>query len=116
MSPVLWHNPRCSKSRAALELLRERGLEPVIVDYLKTPPSAAEVEAVVRRLGAPVKTMMRSDEPEYAQLELGRDDVGDAELFAAMASHPRLIQRPILIIGERAVVGRPPEKLLELLS
>lgn len=113
---TLWHNPRCSKSRAALELLRERGIEPAIVEYLKTPPNAAEVEAVALKLGEPVKTMMRTAEAEYAELGLDERGVSDAALYAAMAGHPRLIQRPILIAGERAVVGRPPERVLELLS
>lgn len=117
MTPyILWHNPRCSKSRAALELLRARGIEPLIVDYLKHPPHCAEIERVAGLLDEPVKTMMRSDEPEYAELGLDEPGVSDAALFAAMAGHPRLIQRPILIVGERAVVGRPPERVLELLD
>lgn len=117
MTPyVLWHNPRCSKSRAALALLRERGIEPQVVDYLQSPPHAAEVEAVATALGEPVKAMMRTGEPEYLELGLDERGVTDAALYAAMAGHPRLIQRPILIRGDRAVVGRPPERVLELLA
>jgi len=112
---VLWHNPRCSKSRAALALLRERGIEPRIVDYLQSPPHAAEVEAVAAALGEPVKSMMRTGEPEYLELGLDERGVSDAALYAAMAGHPRLIQRPILVHGGRAVVGRLPERVLELL-
>jgi arsenate reductase len=113
---ILWHNPRCSKSRAALDLLRARGIEPRLVDYLKTPPHAAEIEAVANALGEPVKTMMRTEEAEYAELGLDERGVSDAALYAAMAGHPRLIQRPILLHGERAVLGRPPERVLELLE
>ncbi len=116
MPYLLWHNPRCSKSRAALELLRARGVEPGIVDYLKHPPHCAEIERVAQALGEPVKSMMRSDEPEYKALGLDEPGVSDAALYAAMAGHPRLIQRPILIHGDRAVVGRPPERVLDLLE
>jgi arsenate reductase (glutaredoxin) len=113
---TLWHNPRCSKSRAALELLRARGIEPEIRDYLKEPPLCAELEAIATRLGEPVKAMMRKGEPEYAALDLDAPGVSDAALFAAMAGHPRLIERPILLRGDRAVIGRPPERVLELLD
>lgn len=117
MSPfILWHNPRCSKSRAALELLRARGIEPLIVDYLQHPPHCAEIARVAQALGEPVRAMMRTHEPEYAELHLDDPGVSDAALIAAMAGHPRLIERPILLHGERAVVGRPPERLLDLLG
>jgi len=113
---VLWHNPRCSKSRAALELLRARGVEPMVVEYLKQPPSHTEIERVVEGLDVPIKSMLRNEEPEYAELGLDERGVTDAALVAAMAGHPRLIQRPILIRGGRAVIGRPPEAILELLD
>ena len=112
---TLWHNPRCSKSRAALDLLRARGVEPVVVEYLAMPPDVATLERVAQALGEPVKAMMRTDEPEYAELHLDDRGVTDAALYAAMASHPRLIQRPILIVGDCAVIGRPPERVLDLL-
>jgi arsenate reductase (glutaredoxin) len=113
---ILWHNPRCSKSRAALDLLRARGIEPSVREYLKDPPDRDELEAVANALGGPVKAMMRTGEPEYAELDLDAPGVIDAALFAAMAGHPRLIERPVLIRGERAVIGRPPERVLELLD
>jgi arsenate reductase (glutaredoxin) len=113
---VLWHNPRCSKSRAALALLRERGIEPGVIEYLKQPPHHAEIERVAASLDVPLKAMLRSDEPEYTELGLDERGVSDAALIAAMAGHPRLIQRPILIRGDRAVIGRPPEAVLELLD
>jgi arsenate reductase (glutaredoxin) len=111
---VLWHNPRCSKSRAALALLRERGIEPRIVEYLKEPPHQEEIARVAAALEAPLRCMMRVEEPEYAELRLDDPGVGDAALVAAMAGHPRLIQRPILLHGDRVVIGRPPEAVLEL--
>jgi arsenate reductase (glutaredoxin) len=116
MTCTLWHNPRCSKSRAALALLRERGVEVEVRDYLADPPLCAEIEALATALGGPVKAMMRTHEPEYAELDLDAPGVTDAALYAAMAGHPRLIERPILVRGERAVIGRPPERLLELLD
>jgi len=113
---ILWHNPRCSKSRAALELLRARGIEPLIVEYLKHPPHGKEIERVAGLIGEPVKAMLRTDEPEYSELGLDGHGVSDAALIAAMAAHPRLIQRPILVAGERAVIARPPERVLELIA
>ncbi|MBB5016730.1 arsenate reductase (glutaredoxin) [Rehaibacterium terrae] len=112
---VLYHNPRCSKSRGALELLRERGIEPRIVAYLDTPPSVDELTRLQAMLGLPPRAWMRKGEPEYAELGLDDDSLTDAQLIAAMAAHPRLIERPIFVHRGRAVVGRPPERVLELL-
>lgn len=112
----LFHNTRCSKSRGALELLQARGIEPEIVAYLDTPPSVAELEALLRKLGLPARALLRTGEPEYTDLGLAREDLDDATLLAAMAAHPRLIERPILVVGDRAVIGRPPERVLELLG
>jgi arsenate reductase (glutaredoxin) len=116
MTFLLWHNPHCSKSREALALLRARGVEPAIVDYLTHPPHCAEIERVAQALGGPVKAMMRTHEPEFATLGLDEPGVSDAALYAAMAGYPQLIQRPILVHGDRAVVGRPPERVLDLLE
>ena len=113
--PRLYHNPRCSKSRGALELLRERGLEPVIVPYLETPPTVEELRELLRRLGLPARALLRTGEPEYADLGLDAPALDEAALLRAMHAHPRLIERPILVVGERAVIGRPPERVLELL-
>lgn len=110
----LWHNPRCSKSRGALDLLRERGLEPEIVDYLAHPPSEAELRTLLRQLGLAAHALVRKGESEYA--ELGLADADEAKLVAAMCRHPRLIERPILVHRDRAVIGRPPERVLELLD
>lgn len=115
------HNPRCSKSRAALELLHERGIEPELVLYLVDPPTADELRRLLRLLDLTARALLRTSEDEY--LALGLDDAtqDDAAIVAAMAAHPRLIERPILIRldaaqGDRAVIGRPPERVLTLLD
>ncbi|HWV11008.1 arsenate reductase (glutaredoxin) [Pseudomonas sp.] len=112
---TLYHNPRCSKSRAALQLLEERGLTPDIVRYLDTPLSAAELRDLLGKLGIGARELLRSGEDEYAALGLGATDLDDARLIEAMAAHPKLIERPILVVGDKAVIGRPTEKLLEIL-
>lgn len=112
---TLYHNPRCSKSRAALELLEARALQPRIVRYLDTPPSAAELTELLSRLGIPARGLLRTGEDEYRELNLADPTLTDAQLIEAMHQHPRLIERPILVAGERAAIGRPPEKILELL-
>lgn len=111
----LFHNPRCSKSRGALELLEERGIQPEIIRYLETPPSAAELKALLGKLGIGARQLLRTGEDEYKELNLANPALGDDQLIEAMASHPKLIERPIFIVGDKAVIGRPPEKVLEIL-
>ena len=111
----LYHNPRCSKSRAALELLRERGIEPRIVAYLDDPPTADELRRLASMTGSGAHDLVRQGEPEYSALNLGPASSND-ELITAMAQHPRLIERPIFVHAGRAVVGRPPERVLDLLD
>lgn len=111
----LFHNPRCSKSREALALLRERGVEPQVVEYLKQPPTAAEIDALLKQLGLEPRQLMRKDEAVYKELDLDAPALTRAALIAAMARNPILIERPIATDGKRAVLGRPPEKVLELL-
>lgn len=108
---LLLHNPRCSKSRAARALLEERGVAFAERRYLEDPLSPAELTDLGRRLGRPAREWARRGEPDWT---LG-DRAGDAEVLAAMAAHPVLIERPILVRGPRAVVGRPPERVLDLL-
>jgi arsenate reductase len=110
---TIYHNPRCGKSRAALALLRERGIEPRIVEYLKTPPSVAELKAILKKLAMKPEALVRKGEEGYQALR-GKA-LTDAQWIEAMVADPILIERPIVIKGERAVVGRPPEKVLELL-
>lgn len=112
---TLYHNPRCSKSRGALELLEGRGLAPTVVRYLETPPDAATLQALLDKLGMTPRQLLRTGEDDYAHLNLADPSLSDAQLIEAMASHPKLIERPILVAGDKAVVGRPPEKVLEIL-
>lgn len=112
---TLYHNPRCSKSRGALELLEERGLTPTIVRYLETPPNAAQLRDLLGKLGINARALLRTGEDEYKTLNLNDTSLGDDALIDAMTAHPKLIERPILIVGDKAVIGRPPEKILEIL-
>lgn len=112
---TLYHNPRCSKSRGALELLEERGLNPTVVRYLETPPDAATLQALLARLGIGARQLLRTGEDEYKSLDLANPALTDEQLIAAMAEHPKLIERPILVADDKAVIGRPPEKVLEIL-
>ncbi|MDA7086064.1 arsenate reductase (glutaredoxin) [Pseudomonas sp. SA3-5] len=112
---TLYHNPRCSKSRGALQLLEARGLTPTIVRYLETPPSAAQLSDLLGKLGIGARQLLRSGEDDYRTLNLADPGLSEAQLIEAMAAHPKLIERPILIVGSKAVIGRPPEKVLEIL-
>ena len=111
---TLYHNPRCSKSRGALELLEARGLTPTVVRYLETPLSAAQLRDLLARLNLSARQLLRSGEDEYKALNLGDSSLSEAQLIDAMATHPKLIERPILVAGDKAVIGRPPEKILEI--
>lgn len=117
MKTVIYHNPRCAKSRETLELLREAGVEPDIVEYLKTPPSAAELDALCRQLGLEPQALVRYKEPEAKALGLSAKDVRPrAEWLRLLAEHPILIERPIVVRGARARLGRPPAAVRELLA
>ena len=113
---ILYHNPRCSKSRAALDLLAERGVAPEIVRYLDTPPDAGTLRRLLAQLGLPARALLRTGEDEYKTLKLADPALDDEALIAAMAAHPKLIERPVFVCGGRAVIGRPPERVLELLA
>lgn len=112
---TFYHNPRCSKSREALALLEARGITPEVVCYLDTPPDAATLKKLLKALGISARELMRHQEDAYQELGLDNPALTEANLIAAMTSHPRLIERPIAVAGTRAVIGRPPEKVLELL-
>lgn len=113
---VLYHNPRCSKSRAALALLTGRGIEPRVVHYLDNPPDASALRALVQALGVPPRALLRTGEEAFRRLGLDAPGIDDETLIEAMAAHPALIERPVLVRGTRAVIGRPTERLLELLD
>ena len=112
---TIYHNPRCSTSRNALALLRERGIEPVVVEYLKTPPSRDELKRIAKGTGEPLRALLRTKQPEY--LEQGLDDptLSDEQLLDAMLATPVLINRPIVVTGKGARLGRPLERILEVL-
>lgn len=112
---TLYHNPRCSKSRSTLQLLEDRGVQPTLVRYLETPPNAEQLRDLLSKLGISARQLLRTGEDEYRELNLANTALSDADLIDAMAAHPRLIERPILVAGDRAVIGRPPENVLELL-
>ncbi|HLD66770.1 MAG TPA: arsenate reductase (glutaredoxin) [Pseudomonas sp.] len=112
---TLYHNPRCSKSRGSLELLEARGLVPKVIRYLETPPSAADLRGLLGKLGVPARHLLRIGEDEYRALNLADASLTEEQLIEAMVAHPKLIERPILVAGERAAIGRPPEKILEIL-
>jgi arsenate reductase (glutaredoxin) len=111
---VIYHNPRCSKSRAALELLQERGIEPMIIEYLKTPPTENQLCEVSKKLGIKPEALLRKSEEVFKEKFAGRD-LSDDEWIVAMVENPILIERPIVIHGDQAVVGRPLERVSELL-
>jgi len=116
MSDVeIWHNPRCSKSRAALELLMSRGVEPSVVLYLEEPPSAKRIDEVLGLLGLEPRELMRKGEAPYRELGLDAPGLDRAALVRALAEHPILIERPVVIANGRAVVARPPERAIEVL-
>ena len=111
----IFHNPRCSKSRQTLALLEAHGVAPEVVLYLETPPDRAELEDLLARLGKSAQEVVRRGEDEYRAAGLARSS-SDESVIAAMVAHPRLIERPIVVRGDRAVLGRPPENVLELLD
>lgn len=115
MSVTIYHNPRCSKSRETLKLLQDKGITPEVIEYLKTPPSAAELEDILDKLGLEPRQLMRNKEAPYAELNLGDPKLDRAALIQAMVRHPVLIERPIVLANAKAAVGRPPEKVLAIL-
>ena len=115
-TPVtIWHNPKCSKSRATAQLLEERGIEAEVIKYLETPPTEETLKEVLQMLDIPARELMRTKEPLYTTLNL-QDVRSEEALIAAMAAHPKLIERPIVIRGEKAAIGRPLEKIITLLE
>ncbi len=112
---VMYHNPRCSKSRQTLQLLEAQGVKPKIIDYLQTPPSQAEIKRILKLLAIEPRALMRTKEPEYKAAGLDNPRLTQAELIRALHEHPRLIERPIVVANGKAALGRPPEQVLEIL-
>ena len=115
MSTLIYHNPRCSKSRQTLELLQQHQLEPTVVEYLATPPSHEQLAALLELLGMEPHQLMRQGESEYKELGLDNPGLDREALIDAMVQHPRLIERPIVLHNGKAALGRPPENILEIL-
>jgi arsenate reductase len=113
---VIYHNPRCSKSRQCLALLQARGIEPEQVLYLETPPEPAELRRLLKLLKMPARQLLRKGEAEFKELNLMDNALSENKLIEAMSEYPRLIERPIIVCGDKAVIGRPPENVLELIQ
>ncbi len=113
---TIYHNPRCSKSRQTLALLEEHGVTPDIIEYLKTPPSQQELKNILSLLKLSPRDLLRSNEADFKENNLGDTHLTDAALIKAMTQFPKLIQRPIVIHGKKAVLGRPPENVLNILT
>ena len=115
MDIILYHNPRCSKSRQTLALIEDRGIKPTIVEYLKTPPNHQQLDRILRGLELEPRELMRTKEAEYKELGLADSALSRDQLIEAMIANPKLIERPILVVGDQIVVGRPPENALTIL-
>lgn len=113
---TIYHNPRCSKSRQTLQLLEQHGIEPEVVLYLEQSPSIKQLKALLKKLGLPARDLLRKGEDEYRTLGLADSALSEDALIEAMHAHPKLIERPIVMRGSRAVLGRPPENVLELID
>lgn len=115
MPVTIWHNPRCATSRRVLEMIRNKGIEPHVVEYLKTPPSAKEIKAVLAKLKIGARDLLRKKEPAYRMEGLDDEKLSDAAAIRAMTDNPVLIERPVVLAGRRAVLARPPERVFEVI-
>ena len=115
MAVTIYHNPRCSKSRQTLQLLQDRGIEPEIVEYLKTPPSSDQLDAVLAKLGMEPRALMRTKEAAYREAGMADRELSRRALIDLMVANPIVIERPIVVNGARAALGRPPESVLSIL-
>lgn len=115
MAVTIWHNPKCATSRKVLASIRAKGIEPTVVEYLKEPPSAAEIRAVLREMGMRPRELLRRRGTPYDELKLDNPKWTDSQLIAAMAKHPILIERPVVRTGKGTRLGRPPERVKEIL-
>lgn len=112
----IYHNPRCSKSRAALALLEENDINPEIVYYLDHPPDSDELKELLKKLNLGIRDVLRRSEAEFEEFNLGDKSLNDEIIFDIVSKHPRLIERPIAVKGDRALIGRPPENVLQLIE
>jgi arsenate reductase len=112
---IIYHNPRCSKSRQTLKLIEEAGVNPEIIDYLNTPPTEKELDGILKKLGFEPVELMRKNESNYKELGLDQKKLSRKEMIKVMIENPKLIERPIVVNGNKAILGRPPENVKELL-
>lgn len=112
---TIYHNPKCSKSRQTLQLLHDRGIKPKIVEYLKQPLSTSQIKRLLKKLQMSPRELLRKKEADYSALNLADPKLGADTLIKAMAEHPALMERPIVVVGDRAILGRPPERVLDIL-
>ena len=115
MSVTIFHNPRCSKSRQTLSLIQEKNIDINIIEYLKTPPDISQLKQILKQLGYEPRQLMRKSEKIYKDLDLGNENKTAADLIIAMTQNPILIERPIVLSGEKAAIVRPPEAVLNIL-
>lgn len=113
---VIYHNPGCSKSRETLQILEHNNCQPRIVEYLDEPPSPQQLKQIIGMLGISARELLRTTEPVYKDADLDDDSLSEDEIIEAICEYPALLQRPIVIAGDRAVIGRPPERVLEIIA
>ena len=113
---VIYHNPNCSKSRETLQILENHQCSPQIIEYLETPPDQQELKRIVKMLGISARDLLRTAEQVYQDAELDDDTLSEEEIIEAICEYPALLQRPIVVLGDRAIIGRPPEKVLEIIA
>jgi len=115
MSVTIYHNPQCSKSRTTLQFLKDKKIEPVVVEYLKSPPDAKVLDELLNKLGMEPRDLMRKNESEYKENHLDNESLSRKDLIQAMIDHPRLIERPIVVVNDKAAIGRPLENIMDIL-
>ena len=116
MSITIYHNPRCSKSRQTLSILEDKGMEIDVIEYLQSPPDAATLKLLIKKLGITAKDLLRKGEVEFKLAGLDKNNVTDEEMIQAMVKYPKLIERPIVVNKDKAALGRPPENVLKILE
>jgi len=116
MKVSIYHNPKCAKSREALKLLEARGIAPVVIDYLRHPPTTREIGNLLALLGITPRELLRTKEEEYKKFGLDNPKLPDKAILAALVEHPKLMERPIVVSGKKAAIGRPPENVLKILK
>ena len=113
---TIYHNPRCSKSRLTLELLKDKGIDPKVILYLETPPSEKELVLILKKLNMEARELLRKGEAEFKEQNLSDTSKSEEDVIQAMVNFPKLMERPIVIYGDRAIIGRPPENVLKIIK